>query len=109
MQGGITWFLVWGGGGLDCKSTVAGRKPVKRLGEWAGEFHWEDLVTSTTLRQVLKQLQVSDGSSMQQTEQLVDVSKVNPYTYQGKRCVYARTVTHLVTVDRAKAARLVRK
>lgn len=33
-------------GGRDFKSTVAGRKPAKLSGKWAGELHWEGLVTS---------------------------------------------------------------
>ena len=53
-----------GRGNPDFESTVAGRKAVKRLGKWAEELHWQDLVTSTVLRQVLKRLQVDAESSM---------------------------------------------
>ena len=41
--------------GRDSESIVAGCKPVKLSGRWAGEFHWEDLVALTVLRQVLKE------------------------------------------------------
>ena len=52
------------GRGPDFESTFVGCEPVKRLGKWAGELHWQDLVTSTVLRQVLKGLQANDESSM---------------------------------------------